>query len=289
MKNNFVIRTGMETGLNVADEIEALLKTAQMLPSHKIPRSNLNRLLSAEPFRNRLGISVRRGKLTIIRDQQVTLQALRHVASDLANRVITLGDIWDTESKLRYIDQLEAQGILPKVVRPPSKLTPAPTSPKPSLPRPNRAPPKPLPWPHLIPDVDYGLTWPAHLQRQRAIWEELQYKLELSEAPNAISVLLRVLLELSIDNYLKREKPVGVFEADKLSRKAAKVAKDLEGRGKIDKKYHGAIAKLQQGEEIVSIDTLNRYVHSPNFSVSPDHLKMLWATLADFVVFCLEA
>jgi hypothetical protein len=137
--------------------------------------------------------------------------------------------------------------------------------------------------------VSYGIIWPAHLQRHRAIWEELQYKLKLSEVPNAISVLLRVLLELSIDNYIKRAKPATVQETDKLSRKAAKVAADLHVRGKIDKKYLGAINKLQQAEAIVSIDTLNRYVHSPNFSVSPEHLKMLWETLADFVVHCLEA
>jgi len=47
--------------------------------------------------------------------------------------------------------------------------------------------------------------------------------------------------------------------------------------------------KLQQGEELISIDTLNRYVHSPNFNVSPDHLRMLWGTLAEFVVLCLDA
>ena len=102
-------------------------------------------------------------------------------------------------------------------------------------------------------------------------------------------MLLRVLLELSIDNYVKRRQPTGIQETDKLSRKAAKVAADLHAHNKIDKKYLGAITKLQQGEEIVSLDTLNRYVHSPNFSVSPDHLKMLWATLAEFIVLCLEA
>src|SRR5690606_29176206 len=110
-----------------------------------------------------------------------------------------------------------------------------------------------------------------------------------AEVPNAVSVLLRVLLELSIDNYIKRRKPVGVVETDKLAVKAGKIAADLHAAGKIDKKYLGAIVKLKQGEEIVSLDTLNRYVHSPNFSVSPEHLKMLWATLADFVVLCLEA
>lgn len=97
MKNNFVIRTGKGTGLNVADEVEKRLRDAKMLPSRKIPRSNLNRLLSAEALRNRLGISVRKGKLEFIRDEEVSLRALQRVASDLATRVVTLDNIWDTE------------------------------------------------------------------------------------------------------------------------------------------------------------------------------------------------
>lgn len=292
MKNNFVQRTGKGTGLNTADEIEKRLKLAKLLPARKIPRSNMNRLLSSESLRNRVGISVRKGKLEFLRDESAVLGALARIANDLANRVITLDDVWDTESKLHYIDALDAEGVLPTITQKlPGRRTGQPTGPipAPSPPGPGPAPPRPPVWPHLIPDVDYGITWPAHLQRHRAIWDELQYKLELSEQPNAISVLLRVLLELAIDNYLKRAQPAGVQETDKLSRKAAKVAADLHTKGKIDKKYLGAINKLQQGEGIVSIDTLNRYVHSPNFSVSPEHLKMLWETLADFMVHCLEA
>ncbi|MGN6307517.1 MAG: hypothetical protein ACTHNH_22080 [Mesorhizobium sp.] len=287
MKANFVVRTGKSSGLNVADEIEKRLKEAKLLPLRKIPRSNLNRLLSAESLRNRLGISVRKGKLEIIRDEAGTLATLQRVANDLANRIITLDNIWDTESKLAYIDALEAEGMLPKAARKPQPKTLAAPAPTPPQPRP--APPRPPAWPHLIPDASYGVTWPAHLQRHRAIWEELRYKLELGETPNAVSVLLRVLLELSIDNYVKRRQLTGALETDKLAVKAGKVAADLHATGKIDKKYLGAITKLKQGEEIVSLDTLNRYVHSPNFSVSPDHLKMLWATLADFIVLCLEA
>jgi hypothetical protein len=86
MKNNFVIRTGKSTGLHVADEIERRLKDAKMLPSRRIPRSNLNRLLSAGSLRNRLGISVRKGKLEFIREEQATLRALQRVATDLATR-----------------------------------------------------------------------------------------------------------------------------------------------------------------------------------------------------------
>ena len=292
MKNNFVQRTGKGTGLNVADEIEKRLKAAKLLPTRKIPRSNLNRLLSAEALRNRVGISVRKGKFELVRDEAAVLRALARIAHDLANQVITLDDVWDTEAKLRYIDALDTEGLLPGVAQRQSGTTkppPGPPAPPPSSPRPGPAPPRPPAWPHLIPDVNYGIAWPAHLQRHHAIWNELQYKLELSEEPNAISVLLRVLLELAIDNYVKRTQPVGVQEGDKLARKAAKIAADLHAKGKIDKKYLGAITKLQQGEEIVSIDTLNRYVHSPNFSVSPEHLKMLWETLAEFMVLCLEA
>lgn len=287
MKNNFVIRTGKSAGLNVADEIEKRLRDAKMLPGRKIPRSNLNRLLSAETLRNRLGISVRKGKLEFIRDEQATLTALQRVTADLANRVITLGDIWDTESKLEYIDGLDGEGVLPKVVAKPVGGSPvAPKATPTPAPRPKA--PKLDTWPHLIPNVDYGVTWSAHLQRHHEIWEELQFKLELDEHPNAISVLLRVLLELSIENYVKRANLSTVFEADKLAKKAHKVACDLHSKGKIDKKYLGVISKLQQGEELISVDTLNRYVHSPNFNVSPNHLRMLWRTLADFIVCCLD-
>jgi hypothetical protein len=62
MKENFVQRTGKGGGLNVADEIEKRLSAANLLPGRrKIPRSTLNRLLSAEAFRNRVGITVSRG------------------------------------------------------------------------------------------------------------------------------------------------------------------------------------------------------------------------------------
>lgn len=288
MKNNFVIRTGKSAGINVADEIEKRLRTAQLLPARKIPRSNLNRLLSAEAVRNRVGISVRKGKLEFIRDEAQTLQALQRVANDLATRVVTLDDVWDTQRKLDYIDRLDGEGVLPSVSRS------APARASPSLPEPAPAPfkprpPKPPVWPHLIPNIDYGISWPAHLHRHREIWEELQYKLELETHPNAISVLLRVLLELSIDNYIARSALSTIQDGEKLSKKIAKVGADLNAKGKIDKKYLGALAKLQQGEAIVSIDTLNRYVHSPNFNVSPDHLKMIWATLAELIVLCLQA
>jgi len=102
-------------------------------------------------------------------------------------------------------------------------------------------------------------------------------------------VLFRVLFELSIENYIERTNLSSVHPNDKLARKALQVAEDLHNKKKIDQKYLGVFQKLQQIDPLVSMDTLNRYVHSPNFAPSPEHLTALWDTLSQFIVHCLNA
>ena len=286
MKATFVARTGQGSGLNVADEIEARLRQAGKLPKKKIPRSTMNRLLSAEPFRNRLGFSVNKGRFEFTRDEAVSLNALARVAGDLAEKKLVLGDIWDVDGKRSYLDGLEREGVLPGAhhVRP-QQAAPRPavsTKPKPAKPA------KPSNRTTLIPQVDYGLVWPGRLQRHHQIWEELQFHLELSRHPNAISVLFRVLLELALENYIEQQK-VAIQDQDKLAARLEKVGKDLLKHQKIDQKQLGVLTKFKQSDKLVSADTLNRYVHSPNFAPSPEHLASLWDSLANVIVLCREA
>lgn len=288
MKNNFVVRTGKSKGLHVADEIEAYLADANMLPPRKIPRANLNRLLSSESLRNRLGISVTKGKLDFIRDKNQSLDALKRVAFDLSERKITLEDIWSTESKRKYLDELENEGILPSLVSRAQPVLVRETAIPAIIKSPVR-PAKPDIWPHLIDNLDYGIVWTGSLQRHKSIWHELQFHLELAKHPNAISVLMRVLFELSVDFYLKKKSILGVSERDSLAKKAGKVAGDMHAIGRIDEKYLQCIIKLKDGEGLISIDTLNKYVHSSHFNASPEHMKTLWNTLSNFIVECLRA
>lgn len=296
MKTNFVGRTGKGSGLHVADEIEKRLVAANLWAGNKkIPRSNMNRLLSSEAYRNRLGFSLAKGRFEYTHEENVVLAALHRVASDLANQVIVLGDIWDVDGKRRYLDGLDREGALPTaahvLIKPKATLPggkPGPGS-SPS-PRPTPSPaPRPPSRPTLIPQVTFALSWPGRLQRHRAIWEELQFHLKLSDHPNAISVLLRVLFEISIENYISQTGLITVAENDKLVRKAVKIAEDLHANGKIDKKYLDTCKKLQQNEDVISMDTMNKWVHSPKFSPSPDHMKSVWDTLSDFIVLCLNA
>jgi hypothetical protein len=286
MKSNFVVRTGKGSGTNVADEIENRLATAGMLPARKIPRSNMNRLLSAEAVRNRLGFSIKKGKFEYLRSEQSVHQALHRVSDDLAAGRITLDDIWDTERKLAYIDKLDGEGVLPTIADTPKTASGPKLSPP--KPKPTSAP-KPAARVNLIPHTEYGVVWSGRLQRHRAIWEELQFKLNLSEHPNAISVLLRVLLELSVESYVAQAKLATVHENDKLARKTLRAAEDLHSNGKITAKYRDVFKKAQNLDALVSMDTLNRYVHSPQFAPSSDHLKAMWDTLAEFIVHCLNA
>lgn len=239
MKANFVARTGQGGGKSVADEIEKRLADANLLPARrKIPRSTMNRLLSAEPFRNRIGITMAQGHFEYTHDEDVVLHALARVAADLANRDLVLGDIWDVDGKRGYLDKLELEGILPPAQHALAlKRTGAGTSSKPRPAKPSK-PTKPSQRTTLIPPKDYGIAWPGRLQRHHQIWEELQFYLDLNRHPNAISVLLRVLLELSVENYIRQTSLV-VQDNDKLGSRLLKVGKDLKEKRKIDDKQLG--------------------------------------------------
>jgi len=286
MKSTFVARTGKGGGPSVADEVEKRLSDANLLPANrKIPRSTMNRLLSAEPFRNRLGFSISKGKFEFTHDQAVSLAALARVADDLAGRHLVLGDIWDVDGKRSYLDGLEREGVLPtamhvlaKGAATQAKAARGNAKPRATAKLSNRT--------TLIPQVDYGLSWPGRLQRHHQIWEELQFHLDLGKHQNAISVLLRVLIELAVENYVKQVS-VAVHENDKLATRLQKVGRDLKSKGKIDQKQLDVLNKFQQGDQLISADTLNRYVHSPNFAPSPEHLKSMWDSLSDVVVHCL--
>lgn len=288
MKATFVARTGKASGPSVADEIEKRLTDANLLPPRrKIPRSTLNRLLSAEPFRNRVGFSMKNGKFEFTHAPEKSLSALARIADDLANRNIVLGDIWDVDGKQQYLNRLSNEGILPGFddslrARELSQTTSRSARAKPVLKS------APTVRSTVIPQKDFGLPWPGRLQRHHQIWEELQFHLDLRKNSNAISVLLRVLLELAIENYIK-EAAVSVHENDKLAVRLEKVGAHLQLAGKIDTKQMDIIKKFKQGDKLVSADTLNKYVHSPNFAPSPEHLMSMWDSLADVVILCLKA
>lgn len=287
MKATFIMRTGKAGGPSIADEIEKRLADADLLPSRrKIPRSTLNRLLSAEPFRHRVGISMKNGRFHFTHDETQSLTALARIAKDMAERSLVLGDIWDIDGKQSYLDRLEREGLLPNKKANATIAEPATPLEKSAKVKPS-AKAKPTIRTTLIPQKNFDLSWPGRLQRHHRIWEELQFHLDLRTHPNAISVLMRVLIELAVENYIK-EAQVAVYENDKLATRLEKAGLHLQAAGKIDAKQIEVLKKFKQGDKLVSADTLNKYVHSTNFAPSPEHLTSIWDSLANVVVEMLK-
>lgn len=286
-KTNFERRTGKNTKLDLAEAVENLLKEDDFLEDEdKIPRSNFKRLFSAEQFRNRAGISIEKNKLILTHRRHKVLSALNRVSRDLISRKITLDDLWDNAAKRTYLDTLDKEGVLPTVEDTITRTETKPTKgkkkkgKKKSKPKANRK--------SLIRNIDHGLEVTHKNRKALDIFEELQHRLKFEQHDNAIAVLFRVLLEISIDLYISEWKVEGAHKDEKLANKFRKSLSSMLSSGSIDKKQHDAIKKFEKSEVLFSTNTLHSYVHSSDFFPSDHHLKTMWDNLEAFVVVCLN-
>lgn len=283
-KSNFVNRTGKKTKINVAEEIEVFLKKDGFELAEKIPRSNLNRLLSAEHFRNRVGVTVQNNKLKFTHRKDSVLNALERIAEDLISKNVTLDDLWNNETKTRYLNKLDKNHILPRS----EDLLEIASEPELEEESDDTATRRRRKRTTLIRNFDFKLIENHENRRLIDIFHELQTKLKFGQHDNAISVMFRVLLELSIDLYIERENVAAAHPNDKLAKKFSKVATHMEANAIIDKKYAQQIGRFVNSEPLVSTNTLHGYVHSKEAFPVESHLKGMWDTLEKFIVSCIK-
>ncbi len=119
--------------------------------------------------------------------------------------------------------------------------------------------------------------------RANDIFTELR-KLELSAYRNAVAILLRVFLEFSVEEYMRRNKVMAVTPKDELKRKLQEVATDMENNSVMSRKeLHGIRKAASDPNSIVSTVTLNAYVHNSKFYPSVDDLRTSWDNLEPFI------
>lgn len=280
-KLNFVERTGQGGSINVAAEVERFLAAAMRLPHGNIPWSTMARLLSSEEFRNRVGISTSGRRFRLTHDDVAVTEALHRIASDLANQVITLGDLWNNQGKRTYLNRLEEEGILPRENERLDEPEDADRAPRQA--RPRQPAPRP-PQTTFIPFDAPHVQWIAAQQRVRAIWAELQV-LSLREQPNAVSALMRILVELSVESYIAEH---GLQVLDNLSRKVGVVNAHLHQRQIIDRAYFDELERMRLNDQLISIASMQRYIHSPDFAPMENELRTYWNRLGRFLIATLN-
>jgi len=291
-KSNFVGRTGKKSRIDLAEEVEKALRSESFIDDQqRIPRSNFNRLFSSEAFRNKIGITVRENRAHFTHERTAVLEALSKIVNDMWQKRVTLEDIWDNAGKNRYLDRLDSEGVTPesfdKLAAPiafDGKASTDGSGSKGSSSQNQGARSRN----NLIRRIDYGIMETVSNRRAIDIWRELQYKLKFGAHNNAISVLFRVLIEFSIQNYLDHCGEIEVHQNDSIASKYRKVLNKMIESGELDKKYVKEIMKFEKGDPIFATNTVNSYVHSPDSFPSDHHLKSMFDSLSKFFVICLN-
>jgi len=272
-KSFFLVRTGKQS-VGLGESIERALKAENLIkPDVNLPWSNLERLFSSEPIRKRAGFSFSGGSITHLGDRTKSLQTLKRIADDLAVRKVVLGDIWNNAQKTQYLDRLKTEGLPIDIATAPRVKTAAefaasPTSARPSASR-GRVPKDK----YLISAADPNpFVEHPELERAEKIWRELQFTLQFDDHDNAIAVLMRVLLELAIVHYARRQGIV-FSGADSFARRVSAVADSMLNRNFIDSKGRSIIRKFESDKPIVSAHSMHQYVHNANFHPARSDLR----------------
>ena len=296
-KDRYAKRHGRHSSDSPAGQILEFVQkrgglTEEAQTSDKGIITSLRRLVNTPEVRKKLGIDVSEGRVSALYPANEIAKSLTRVVEDLKTGTIKVGDIYHSQQRIDYAEKL-AKSDRPD---PSTRLT-SPTSLDnvndasdenitKSAPTPAKKPKKkqqPIRT-TLIPKDCYLNISSVRINN---IYVELR-NISIEEYPNAVSVSLRVFVELSVDHYLKENglsKKGGANEPN-LAKRPRTAADDLEGKGRIDEQLRRAVHKVAGSHHSVAAGTVtfNQYVHNSNVIPTASELRSAWDELEPFIV-----
>lgn len=136
----------------------------------------------------------------------------------------------------------------------------------------------------------YLISWSLDIPNVRinAIYRDLRKTLIVDECPNAVAITFRVFVEVSCDDFIRRNAAIGDpvlrtdnnkpvkdgMRNDSLAVKVQSIAKFLEGKTKLSSPSCKAIVKRASSfDSVGSVDHFNLFVHSDASAPLPSELK----------------
>ncbi len=247
----------------------------------KIPATSLKRLLATPAVREKIGLDLHDGELTARADDKRVVKALKYVTDDLASKDGTkVKDIYHKEQRQAYADRLPNT-----IVIKPQKGNGRSIESVGAKPQAKTKGTQKIKHPRfrdtLIPrDCVLAVTHP----RIRAIEGELR-SLSLDSYTNAVSVLFRVLVELSVDEYIDAH-ALTRSPHEKLRNKLDAVLTDLLSRKKLTTQQAKPVRKVMVKDSYLapSMDLMHDYIHNQHVFPAPGDLRAHWSSLQPFVV-----
>jgi hypothetical protein len=261
-------------------------KARERIDKGKFPITNLERLIKTPYVRKKLGVDLQDGQVVITHPEEAVLKGLTRVVDDIGSRQITVSDIKRQEQRIDYINSL-SEDELPEADHPlPAAQSLGTSPPRESADSVARAA-EPRGFTRqrktLVPR-DCRLNIEHH--RVRKMFNELK-KLDLEKYPNAGAVMLRVFLELSLDDFLEQtirwtEQQIrNSFLAQKLTT----VVNYFESNGIMTASQLAPVKKAAAGQTLLAaaVKTMHQYVHNRHFSPVASELKIAWDDLRPFI------
>jgi len=247
--------------------------------------TNLQRVLQNKGVQSKLRFSWDGKDIAASINQKTLLKILKAITQGVAGKKVK--DVYVAKQQQAFVDSiLEDLNInLKKEVTEPYAIDPD----KPERKRlSGGGAPKKASWdrPRLIPPKNTRVSIPQHPDNVKArnIFKELARDVDVRKAPNAAAVLLRVFLELSVKRYSKSKK---LKQKDNhLKSNIRSVASHMKKEGKITKEYHDEFIRICNDQSLFSARSLQRFVHSFDFSPDRQILCVLWDNIDRFVSDC---
>ncbi len=247
----------------------------------QVPTTSLRRLLATPEVRGRLGLDLQDGELIVRADDKKVMKALKYVTDDLSSKHGTkVKDIYNKDQRKAYARRLPKSIIVQprkgnghSIEGNIAKLKGKKKDTKKSRPARSRD--------ILIPrDCVLSITH----SRIRTIESELR-SLSLNSYTNAVSVLFRVFIELSVDEYIDSHS-LARGTHDKLRQKMEVVLNDLLSHQKLTSQQAKPVRKAMAKDSYLapSIDLMHDYIHNQHVFPAPSDLRAHWSSLQPFMV-----
>lgn len=260
----------------IGDKLDDNLKTN--VQAKRFPISTLDRILNNTHAREFLGLSTEGGAPQRTLEEKETLKGLTKVIRDLAGGM-TVKKVYTSELIREYLGGFDRRDIpdRKKILPAPAPLSRHEGS---TVLKGDRIHSRPLSHERkrVIPS---GVSFAITDKRINVIYSELR-RLDVDTCRNAVAVLFRVFLELSVEFYLD-EHGITFTPNDKLVNKIRKVVVDMTQQGWLDRMgSKGINSAISSKHGAHSVDTFHAYVHNRRFHPQPADLNTAWDNIEPF-------
>ena len=246
----------------------------------RFPITTLDRLLSTPAVRAMMGLTIQDHKLLTALPAEEVIKPLARIVRDLANKSVTVTDLKKRDQQVAYIGKLGND--LPNLSKATTTTRPVDGMAADDFKRKDKKKPQaklPALRRTLIPKECVLRVTNTKISE---IAKELR-TLTLKDSPHAISVLFRVFLEQSVDDYLTRNgsgpnitTSSGKTLFKTLKEKVTEAVGIMVVAGTPRKDLDGVSRGIGDPNNPLCAETLNNYVHSRFYSPTENALKVSW-------------